>query len=104
MNKNRNVIREIAAERIEILYSLSCNALKEEPALSKRYINLMKSISTHYKVPLPKRIKGRMCKNCMVPLVLGVNSSTRIASSQGYIVIRCNTCGSEQHQMYKKSG
>lgn len=101
MNKNKGALKEIAAARIETLYSLSAASLKKEPALSRRYVRLMKKISTHYKVPLPKEIKNSVCRKCGYLMVPGVSSKVTVVSSRGYVANKCNNCGSELHINYR---
>jgi ribonuclease P protein subunit RPR2 len=102
MNKNKGLIKEVAAERIEILYSLSLQTVKDEPELSRRYALLMKRISTHYKVSLPRNIKRSICRGCGTVLVPGVTSTVRLASSKGYVIHWCKGCGTEVHFPYKE--
>ena len=103
MNKNKGAIREIASARIASLYLLSNSTLKKNPILSRRYVMLMKEISTHYKVPLPANIKNNVCKKCGCLLVPGISSKVRLVSSKGFVSNACNNCGAEVHINYRKA-
>ncbi len=104
MAKSR-LVQRIAEERIEDLYKAALerfNAADQESiSLGRRYIKRAKEISMHYKVPLSKRIKGSVCKECGNLMIPGVNCKVIIASSKGYIINRC-VCGGENHIIYKQ--
>ncbi|MCL5433432.1 MAG: ribonuclease P [Candidatus Marsarchaeota archaeon] len=100
-NKNKNIIKQIAAERIEILFNEAQKMHYKNSELSKKYIKNMKMISSHYKVKIPKDIKKNICRKCNNILIPGYNSSIRIASSKGYIIKKCLSCGNELHIFYK---
>ncbi len=99
MNRNKNLVKELAGARIERLFSLANRVFAKDPELSKRYIRLLVRMGTHYKVALPDEIKRGICKGCFSPLVVGVNVQTRIVSSHGYVATRCLGCGSETHKL-----
>lgn len=96
----KNLVNEIAGERIRILFSLAADAMAIDRDLAKKYVKSMRYISSHYKVQLPKKIKNGICRHCDEVLVPGINATTRIASSKGYIVTKCNKCGKEVHVHY----
>ncbi|MGC8567860.1 MAG: ribonuclease P protein component 4 [Candidatus Micrarchaeia archaeon] len=100
MKNKKIVINNIAKERIETLFKLAIEELGKDDSLSKRYIHIMKRISEHYKVSLPKEIKNNVCKKCGMPLLPGYNANVRIASNKHYIVYKCRECGNERHIHY----
>ena len=98
--------REIidAEDRIGRLYALAQKRTidkgKSSRKLARRYVHIMKRISSHYKVALPKKIKDRICRKCDNTLVPGINCTVRISAHNKYIVYRCE-CGNENHIFYK---
>ena len=95
------LIREIAAELIDILYNLAVAQAEKNLALSIEYVKTLRRISAHYKVGMPEGIKGRICKKCNIVLVPGLTASVRLASSKGYLVYTCSRCSGESHIFYK---
>lgn len=104
MQKNSQLARRIAEDRIQKLYALSQRMTVERDEgsrkLAKRYVSIMKRISSHYKVALPKKIKERICRRCGNALVPGINCRVRLSPKNGYIIYKCE-CGNENHIFYK---
>lgn len=95
------LIKEIAAERIRILYDLARGLAGRDDSLSSEYVKTLRRISAHYKVGIPEGIKDRICKRCNLVLVPGLTSDVRLASSKGYLVYTCRKCKGENHIFYK---
>jgi ribonuclease P protein subunit RPR2 len=95
------LMKEVAAERVFILYKLALEQAGRNPELSSGYVKTLRRISAHYKVSIPDDIKGRICKKCNLVLIPGLTAKVRIASSKGYVVYACNKCGNENHLFYK---
>ncbi|MDE1822849.1 MAG: hypothetical protein KGI00_00295 [Candidatus Micrarchaeota archaeon] len=106
MPKNTKLIEKIASERIERLFELSTERFHENSgesrALGKRYVRLMRLISSHYNVKLNRTIKERICKKCGNLLIPGVTCTVRILAKRGYSIYRCE-CGS-QSRIYMGKG
>ncbi|MGB9732571.1 MAG: ribonuclease P protein component 4 [Candidatus Micrarchaeia archaeon] len=98
------LIEDIAQERINRLLELAEERALENTSfslkLSKRYVELARRISMHYKVKISKEKKERICKNCNNFLVPGINCTVRLASSKKFVVYKCE-CGAEKHIFYK---
>ncbi|MCL5239220.1 MAG: ribonuclease P [Candidatus Marsarchaeota archaeon] len=104
--KNSELSRKIAIGRIGRLAKLAEDRTLEGDTasrrLAKRYVDLARRISQHYKVSIPKELKQRVCRNCGNFLVPGVNCTVRLVSSRGYAAYVCE-CGEERHIFYKKA-
>lgn len=98
--KGSALVREIAAERISILYELAKDGYKENPELSNRYARLIRQISRHYRVKLGKEVKLHICKKCGSFLVPGSNVSVKMISSKRLIAYKCRVCGAEARVHY----
>ncbi|MGC8478395.1 MAG: ribonuclease P protein component 4 [Candidatus Micrarchaeia archaeon] len=98
----KNLIKQIAAERIEILLGLAEKEKDPYSEYAKYYVRLARRISEHYKITINKK-RYKVCKNCNALLIPGRNAVVRV-SSYGYIVYRCERCGKEVHLHYYKPG
>jgi ribonuclease P protein subunit RPR2 len=96
--KNSSIVKDIAKERIVSLASLAEKENDEKLAL--RYSRLMKRISLHYKVPLPKEIKKRICRGCGMLMSPGKNCVVRLVSSKRYVLYTCTRCKKENRLPY----
>ena len=96
------LIKEIAAERIRILYDLAIERAAKDVTLSTEYVKTLRRLSAHYKVRIPDDIKDRICKKCNLVLVPGLTAGVRLASSKGYVVYTCKRCKTENHIFYKR--
>lgn len=84
-------IKNIAKERMDILFT---NAEKEfftNPERSDRYVTLALKISTKYNTKIPRKWKRRFCKNCHKFLYPGQNSAVRLVNQE--VNIFCDECG-----------
>jgi ribonuclease P protein subunit RPR2 len=104
MQKYDAIIREIAEERVKILFLLAQKRTLEDTAdsrkLSKKYVKTIMGLGRHYRLRLPGSIKNRICKNCNNLLVPGLNCSVRI-SGGNMKVYKCS-CGSVKKVYFKK--
>ncbi len=100
LDNRKELVKKIASERIDILFGLAEGSLKENGALSKRYVSELRKISTHYKVRIPKKLRNSICTRCNVVLSPGFNATVRIVSSRRYVAYKCNSCGKEIHVRY----
>jgi RNase P subunit RPR2 len=99
--KTKDLSRAIARKRVAGLLSLSEKALMEgDEKLSRRYAALASNIQSHYRIR--PSLRFRVCKGCGSILVPGITSSTRLSSSNKYVVVKCLVCGKELHKVYKK--
>lgn len=85
--------RQIARERIAILFDEAKKAFPSHPARSHRYVSLARTIAMKYLVSIPPALKRRTCKGCRHYLVPGKNSRVRIDSQNKSVKITCMDCG-----------
>ncbi|MGP8068899.1 MAG: ribonuclease P protein component 4 [Candidatus Bathyarchaeia archaeon] len=89
--------REIARERIEILFNHAQRTFPKNRTLANRYIELARRIGMKAGVRLTREQKLRLCKGCGSLLVPGVNCRVRTRSEFGTIVlITCLDCGTKK--------
>jgi ribonuclease P protein subunit RPR2 len=98
--KKSKLVQEIAKERINLLFNLAKEEYAADPVLSRRYIRIMREISRHYLVKLPREVRNGFCKKCNSVLLQGISASTRLVSSGKYAATRCLVCGLQKHVHY----
>ncbi len=96
----KELVKKVAEERIGLLFKLADDNAKDHPDFSHNYVVTLRKISSHYKVPVPKTMKDRICTHCNSVLVPGLNATVRIVSSKGYIAYKCSVCRKERHIFY----
>lgn len=86
--------REIAVERIRILFRLAEEVFRDNPERAQRYIDLARRIAMRVRIHLPKDLKRRICRRCKGFLVPGVNCRVRIRQRrEPHVTITCLRCG-----------
>jgi ribonuclease P protein subunit RPR2 len=93
--KSNSDLRHIAEERIDLLLRFAKDAVRSDPSLSKRYVELARRIAMRSGVRLGPERKQFICKNCKSLLVPGVNCRVRVRAERGtHVVVTCLECGS----------
>ena len=82
--------KQIALERIKVLFQQAKEVFKKDKSLANRYVKLARELSMKYKVRIPPNLKRRFCKNCYSYLMPGVNA--RIRTRNGKVVYYCMEC------------
>ncbi|MCL4411611.1 hypothetical protein M1329_01615 [Candidatus Marsarchaeota archaeon] len=99
---SKALVKEIARQRISILFDLARRNLRDRPELSREYVVLLRSISAHYRIGLGRDMRNVLCSKCNSVLVPGLTASVVLASSKGYAAYKCMVCGTEKHIVYKR--
>ena len=87
--------RQIALERILILFENAVETLEREPELAQSYADLARRIGMRYKVRIPAKYRRMICRKCKSFILPGVNCKVRTRTSrEPHIVITCLKCGS----------
>ena len=94
-------IKDIANERIEILFEEAEAAFKEHPERSNRYVELARKIGMKAKVKIPKQFKRKFCKHCNAYLKPGVNCKVR--NAKGRMIYECLKCRKFMRFVIKKT-
>ena len=95
--------RQIALERIIILFENSIKTYSNDPELAQQYSVLARKLSMRYKVKLPITYKRMICKNCKEFIVPGVNCRVRTRNNrESHLVITCLNCDSHTRIPLKK--
>ncbi len=88
---DKNVQKDLAKERIHILFKQAADEFSRYPARSHRYVEMARALSMKYKVRMPKEFRLSFCKECLHYLVSGKNASIRVKKNR--VIISCKDCG-----------
>lgn len=95
--------KEIALERIEILFSEAKNqALKGHIKLCNRYVFIARKLSSKYKVQIPRELRRKFCHMCYHYIYPGINCTVRVNKSTQSVEYECDDCGKINRYPYIK--
>jgi len=100
--KDIGFIKDLALQRIEILFENADKTFLKDPQLAQKYVNLALRIAQSSRIKIPKKYKLRICKFCKNYLWPGINATIRLRTNrQPHIVIKCHACGRIARIPYK---
>ncbi len=89
-------VKQIARQRIQILFGQAKKVGKTNPPLAMQYIKSARKIAMAAKTRLPIEFKRETCKNCNALLVQGYNCRVRIKQKrEPHMAITCLNCGNQ---------
>lgn len=89
-----NPRKQIALQRIRILFQLAKAVVHEDPRLAQRYVKVARRIAMATKVRLPKEYRRLICRHCKSFILPGVSCRVRTQTRrEPHLVITCFTCG-----------
>jgi ribonuclease P protein subunit RPR2 len=95
--------RQIAKQRIQILFQQAEETRRENPQLASRYVEVARKIAMAAKIRLPTQYKRRICRNCNALLVPGDNCRVRVKQRrEPHLVITCLACGHQTRALLRK--
>ena len=95
----KNSKKEIATQRILILFDNAVSNARNNPRLAERQAQIARKISMRFKIKMPWQIRSSFCKKCKKFIVPGVTSKVRVGRSNVKSVrITCGFC----NQTYRK--
>jgi ribonuclease P protein subunit RPR2 len=96
-------IKQIAHQRIEILFAQAKKVAKADPKLAAEYILSARRIAMAAKIRLPIEFRRQTCKDCNALFVHGVNCRVRVKQKrEPHVVVTCLNCGKQTRYMTKK--
>ncbi|WP_440060266.1 ribonuclease P protein component 4 [Thermogladius sp. 4427co] len=98
------LLRDIALQRMGILYKLSLEAVKTgDKELARRYIGIIIEIAGKSRTRPPRYIRRGYCRRCRIPLIPGLTARYRIVSEGrgSRLVVTCLECGWRRRFMIK---
>jgi ribonuclease P protein subunit RPR2 len=88
-----NETRQIATKRINVLFRLAKEKIREEPELAQRYAEVARKIAMRTKMRLPKEYRQMICRHCKSFIYPNVNCRVRIQQRrEPHMVITCLVC------------
>lgn len=101
--KSRDEQKEIAAERIEILFSLAdAAAIQKDFDHTDRLIAQAKKIAMKYNLRTPRELRRKVCKYCGGYLLAGVTSRVRVKSGLQRVEVKCLRCDKIMYHPYAR--
>jgi len=95
--------KQIAKQRIQILFQQAETIRRENPQLASRYVATARKIAMAAKIRMPPEYRRRICRNCNALLVSGENCRVRVKQRrEPHLVITCLTCGHQTRVMLRK--
>ena len=82
--------KDIAKERILILFNQAEEVFSKNKSLANRYVTLARKIAMKVRIRIPLELKRKFCKHCYKFLKPGINS--RIRTRDGKVIISCFEC------------
>jgi ribonuclease P protein subunit RPR2 len=95
--------RQIARQRIQVLFLQAKKVHATDPQLSSRYIATARKIAMSARMRLPVEYRRQICKNCNSLLVNGENCRVRVRQRrEPHVVVTCLNCGFQTRILLRK--
>ena|SRR3972149_1748370 len=95
--------KQIARQRIQVLFQQAKEVYRENPQLSSRYVETARKIAMAAKIRLSALQRRQVCKNCNMLLVQGDNCRVRIKQKrEPHVVVTCLNCGHKTRILLRK--
>jgi ribonuclease P protein subunit RPR2 len=92
--KSKNpATKQIARERVGVLFHQAETAFPAHPDRSNRYVELARKIAMRQRIRIDREFRRRFCHHCSSYLVPGQNMRVRV--HRGNVVITCNICNKQ---------
>ena len=96
-------IKQIARQRIQILFEQAQKISKSDPELAAKYVKTARRIAMAAKIHFPLEFRRQTCKNCNALLVHGVNCRVRIKQKrEPHVIVTCLNCGNQTRMLLGK--
>ena len=93
-------IKQIARQRILILFDQAKQVYKTNPQLAIQYVKSARKIAMAARIRLPAEFRRETCKSCNALLVQGYNCRVRIKQKrEPHIVVTCLNCGNQTRML-----
>ena len=100
---NQTSVRQIARQRIQILFAEAKKVGRTDPKLAMQYVTSARRIAMAAKIRLPLEFRRETCKACNSLFVHGVNCRVRVKQKrEPHVVITCLNCGNQTRIMLKQ--
>lgn len=97
-------VKQIARQRIQILFSEAKAAGKNHPKQAAEYVKSARRIAMAARVRLPVDFRRQTCRKCDALLVQGYNCRVRVKQKrEPHVVITCLNCGNQTRIILRKT-
>jgi len=97
-----NATKQIALQRVHMLFRLAREVIREDPELAQRYVKIARKIAMGTKLRLPREYRRLVCRHCKSFILPGINCRVRIQSRrEPHVVITCSNCGKHSRMPLK---
>ena len=91
--------KQIARERIDLLFKTAKETYKENPSLSNRYVEIARKIAMKAQINIPSNLRKKFCRKCFSYLVPGENC--RVRTRNKMLIYYCTKCKNIMRFPYK---
>jgi ribonuclease P protein subunit RPR2 len=100
---NPSNVKQIARQRIQILFEQAKRVRKTDPKLATQYVASARKIAMAAKTRLPIEFRRETCKECNSLFVQGVTCRVRIKQKrEPHVVVTCLNCGNQTRILLKR--
>ncbi|NMB77541.1 MAG: ribonuclease P [Methanomicrobiales archaeon] len=82
--------KQIARERVAVLFSRAEAAFSLHPERSNRYVEIARKIAMRQRIRIDREFRRRFCHHCSAYLMPGQNMRVRV--HRGNVVVTCHVC------------
>jgi ribonuclease P protein subunit RPR2 len=101
--KQQSSVRQIARQRIQILFGEAKKVGRSDSKLAMQYVTSARRIAMAAKIRLPTEFRRETCKECNSLFIHGLNCRVRVKQKrEPHVVITCLNCGNQTRIMLKK--
>ena len=99
----RTNVKQIARQRIQILFNEAKKVCKSDSQLATQYIKSARRIAMAARIRLPVDFRRQTCKSCNALFVQGYNCRVRVKQKRTpHVVITCLNCGNQTRILLSK--
>jgi len=96
-------IKQIAQQRIAILFEQTKKVARCNPKLAAVYVLSARRIAMAARIRMPLEFRRRTCRECNTLFVHGMNCRVRVKQKrEPHVVVTCLNCGNQTRYMLKK--
>ncbi|MCW4000727.1 MAG: hypothetical protein NWE93_10845 [Candidatus Bathyarchaeota archaeon] len=96
-------IKQIAHQRIAILYEQAQKLRRSNPKLALEYVGLARRIAMAARIRMPQEYRRQTCKQCNSFFVHGINCRVRVKQKrEPHVVVTCLNCGNQTRYRTRK--
>jgi ribonuclease P protein subunit RPR2 len=101
--KQQTSVKQIARQRIQILFEQAKKVGRSNPKLAMQYVLSARKIAMAAKIRMPVEFRRETCKECNSLFVQGVNCRVRIKQKrEPHVVVTCLNCGNQTRILLKE--